>query len=125
MDDDDVGIASQTAKPIYFNGNEHELDGLPNRADLLRKLVPDKLMTAIEQDIRDYKPLLFMPIDVVESNENQYIGNKSTKIYKLNLYGILETGQKVHVILDGIEVYFDVRVPTGFTFIVFMNVIMH
>ena len=36
-----------------------------------------------------------MPIDVVETNENQYIGNKSTKIYKLNLYGILETGQKV------------------------------
>ena len=115
MDDDDVGIASQTAKPIYFNGNENELDGLPNRADLLRKLVPDKLIKEIEQDIHDYKPLLFMPIDVVESNENQYIGNKSTKIYKLNLYGILETGQKVHVILDGIEVYFDVRVPTGST----------
>lgn len=115
MDDDDVGIASQTAKPIYFNGNEQELIGFPNRADLLRKLVPDKLMTEIEQDIRDYKPLLFMPIDVVESNENQYIGNKSTKIYKINLYGILETGQKVHVILDGIEVYFDVRVPNGST----------
>ena len=115
MDDDDVGLASQTAKPIYFNGYEQELIGFPNRADWIRKLVPNKLMIDIEQDIHDYKPLLFMPIDVVETNENQYIGNKSIKIYKLNLYGILETGQKVQVVLDGIEVYFDVRVPNGST----------
>jgi len=115
MDDDDVGLASQTAKPIYFNGNENELEGLANRADWIQKLVPNKLITEIEQDIQDTKPLLFMPIDVVESNENQYIGNKSTKIYKLNLYGILETGQKVQVVLDGIEVYFDIRVPIGST----------
>lgn len=113
-DDDDVGVASNTAKPIYFNGSEEDItSNLSNRSDWLRQLVPTKLMNDIEQDIINYKPLLFMPIDVVETTENQYNGGELQKIYKLNLYGILETGQKVQVVLDGIEVYFDVRVPIG------------
>ena len=114
MDDDDVGIASQTAKPIYFNGYDQDILGnLPNRSDWLRKLVPNQLISDIENDIENTKPLLFMPIDISETTENQYHGGQLQKIYKINLYGILETGQKVHVVLDGIEVYFDVRIPKG------------
>ena len=90
MDDDDVGIASQTAKPIYFNGYDQDILGnLPNRSDWLRKLVPNQLISDIENDIENTKPLLFMPIDISETTENQYHGGQLQKIYKINLYGIL------------------------------------
>ena len=114
FEDDDVGDAETAGlneRAIYYSGAPM-FNELPTRASILRKLVSDELMFETKQIIDKGNPLIFLPNDVVEQNETMRNNEGlNIKTYKLHLYGILETGQKAHVILDGIEVYFDIRVP--------------
>lgn len=105
--DDDVGDGPSGPPPLQYDGVSQEIPGLPTRADLVRAADTTGLTATLGGHVREGKPILFMPNDVNEVNE--FVAG--VPVYKLHLFGILANGSKTHVVLDGIEVYFDVRVP--------------
>lgn len=109
--DDDVGagIDRADAPPLKYDGISKEIPGLPTRADLVRKSDVTGLTDNLASQIREGKVVFFMPNDTNESNE--YVAG--VPVYKFHLFGALANGAKAHVIIDGIEVFFDVRVPEG------------
>lgn len=105
--DDDVGTSSSGEPPLVYDGESQTIEGLPTRADLVRQSDTTGLTETLEAHLREGKTILFMPNDVNE--ENEYAGGNP--VYKLHLFGPLANGAKAHVILDNIDVFFDVRVP--------------
>jgi len=78
---------------------------LPTRQDFIAA----DMRRAFQAQVNAGKPILFLPSTVVEKNE--YVdGCMKHRIY---LFGILPCGSKTCVVLDGVEVHFDIRVPTG------------
>lgn len=78
---------------------------LPKRSDFLN----EKLVNAISNRIEKRKPVQFMPNDLIEN----HISINGEHCYVIYLIGILPDGSKATVVLEGIDVYFDVRVPPG------------
>lgn len=88
-------------KNIKYSG----INKLPTRNDFL----DDNLVKNVNQFVRQGKPILFMPTDLLETNEY----DKGTAMYKIYMSGITMDGQKACVILENIPVYIDIRVPDG------------
>jgi len=105
--DDDAGSGPKGPPPLAYDGVSDTVPGLPTRADLVRQADTAGLSDILAAHVRGGKPIFFMPNDVNETNE--YVGG--VPVYKLHLFGVLPNGAKTHVVLDGIDVYFDVRVP--------------
>ncbi|GES95224.1 ribonuclease H-like domain-containing protein [Rhizophagus clarus] len=63
----------------------------------------------LKDEIANHRDIPFMPVDIEEAKE--YI-NK-TPHYILRLYGYLVNGQKAVVVITGIKVFFDIRVPNN------------
>jgi len=80
----------------------HLNDEFPTRDEFL----DGKQMNVQYNLIKQNKPLLFMPTDVVEKNEKQ--------CYKLYMFGILPDGSKTTIIIDDIQLDFAVRIPRRF-----------
>ncbi|GES83053.1 DNA polymerase family B-domain-containing protein [Rhizophagus clarus] len=90
---------------IRYSG-ENYLPGIPTRDDIVAE--NDGGLTAILKDaLSSCQEIPFMAVDFGGSSEK--IGEKNR--YVLRLYGSLINGQKTVVILTGIQVFFDIRVP--------------
>jgi DNA polymerase elongation subunit (family B) len=74
-----------------------------------RAYIDSKEYYQIDENIKNNKELLFLPTYLKECN-TQDIKYEKAK-YKIILSGIFVDGRKVNVILDGIEPYFEVRIP--------------
>ena len=98
-------------------GHEALVPGLPARPDFVRRGPGAGQTAALEQRIlqgvavhgtvQKPKRIKFLPVDVKENTD--YVGGRAA--YQLNLFGVLETGAKAHVIVTDIYPFFDVRVP--------------
>ncbi len=94
--------------PLHYDGVSSRIPGLLTRSDLVRQggtATTEKL----ERQLAARGAVCFMPVDVHEMADI----SRGEYTYKLHLFGPLPDGSKAHVILDGIEVYFDVRVRDG------------
>lgn len=83
-----------------------QLGLLPTRADFL----DPKLKTAFAAQVNTGKPLLFLPTSVVE--RDRFEKNAGMK-YNLQLFGVLPCGSKTCVIIDGVDIHFDVMIPSN------------
>jgi len=96
------------APPLRYDGASLNIPGLLTRSDLVRQggaAATEKL----GQQLAARGAVCFMPVDVHEQADIA----GGVFAYKLHLFGPLPDGSKAHVVLDGIEVYFDVRVRDG------------
>ena len=84
-------------------------DDLPSRALLYNK----DLTPIVNQQIREKSTFLFLPNDVRDHYEYQGGYNNSVQVYNFIMYGILENGEKVAVIVENSDVFFDILVPKG------------
>lgn len=84
-------------------GGGDSIPGLPTRCDL----VPPELSARVEDSIRAHRAIKFSPLDVLETRD------WDTGRYRLVLFGATVDGSKAQVSIDGIDVYFDVAVPSG------------
>ncbi|GFR88342.1 DNA polymerase [Elysia marginata] len=109
--DADVGATASGPPPLRYDGQSQYISGLPTRPDLVRESDTTGLGATLETAITEGRTIFFLPNDVVE--KNQYCHGRP--VYKLHLFGALQDGSKTHVVLDGIGVYFDVRVPDAYT----------
>ena len=105
-DDDGVGPGPSGPPPCVYKGEDKAPAAVPSRGALVAKHC-----AAMSKEIRDtlakQGPIDFMPHDIVEQADY----DKGTPIYKLHLFGPLKDGSKAHVIVDNVDVFFDVRVP--------------
>lgn len=76
---------------------------LPDRQDYLDQ----SLVETFAKFIKAEKPILFLPNDITEPK----VWECGKEVYKPHLYGILPCGTKICVILQGINVFFDVKLP--------------
>lgn len=105
---DGAGSAASGPPPLrYCGGDALEIPGLPTRADLVRAADAGGHLARLDRSIASGDPVLFIPVDVHEADSYA----SGAPAYQLNLFGALTSGEKAHVVLDGVEVYFDVRVP--------------
>ncbi len=83
---------------------EKFLSRMPKRTNFI-----DPISKTIDNAVAKHNEILFLPNDLVE----EHIFDKQTRrrAYKLILMGVLEGGMKAAVILNGIDVFFDIRVP--------------
>jgi DNA polymerase elongation subunit (family B) len=56
-------------------------------------------------------PILFMPTDVIEKNDR--VDNQLK--YRIYMTGVMPCGSRTMIVLEGIEVHFDIMVPDGMT----------
>lgn len=84
------------------------MDKLPKRKDFI-----DKVLAKKDRDrITDKKYIIMMPNDIqeVQTKEMQDSGYESM-VSKLIVYGVIRSGEKVAVILDNLEIFFDLMIP--------------
>lgn len=86
---------------------QDEVGLMPMRGDF----VDPGLRSAFAQKVRKGEPIIFMPNTVCDKPE----WTSRVGVHKSYVFGILPCGSKVCVILDGIEVNFEVRVPAEIT----------
>lgn len=91
--------------PLRYTGGE-TIPGLSTRDDLVRKHGA-KLSENLSRHLAESRSILFMPRDLEE--HRNYRGGATQ--YEIHLFGPLADGSKAHVVLTGIKVFFDVRVP--------------
>lgn len=84
-----------------------ELHLLPHRSDF----TDPKLRAVFSAQVGRGGPLIFLPNDIIEKND-RVDGRLKYRIY---MVGILPCGSRALVILEGVEVHFDVMVPDGMT----------
>lgn len=89
---------------------------VPERKDFL----PQDLYHSVRAQAGSGVPLEFLPVTTLECYypiKNGEIGfdKYSKRIYKIALFGILKSGEKVTVVLNDIKPYFEIRVPEGQT----------
>lgn len=79
---------------------------VPKRNNILKEINYDKYRS-ISKKLKKGKKLLFMPVQVNDMSiaEDKYKWN-----YKPVIYGILNDGRKVVLVVDGCTPYFDVRI---------------
>lgn len=92
---------------LRYGGGE-ELPGLPTRAEIVAER-SSRLSAALEPKLAEGKPVFFMPTAIEELNEY----GRGHPAYVLRAYGVLMDGSKTEVVVTDIEVFFDVRVPSG------------
>lgn len=80
---------------------------LPNRNSFINKVK----FNAVDQIIRQCKPLPFMPTHL--SEPNVYEKGENTTYYKIALIGVFPDGRRANVLIDDIEPYFEVRIPNA------------
>lgn len=108
MSEEYISYLFRKGYKITYDG-ESIIHGLPTRKDLVKQSDTSNLVLTLEKHISEGKIIFFHPNDVIEENEYVY-GNPE---YKLHLIGITQDGTKTHVILDGIEIYLDIRIPNS------------
>ena len=84
---------------------ERFLSRMPKRDNFINNIDKKKIDSAVANN----KRVLFLPNDLKE--EHIYDGASQRRVYKLILMGVLEGGMKAAVILNGIQIFCDVRVP--------------
>lgn len=84
-----------------------QLSLLPTRDDFL----DPKLKAAFAGQVRNCKPLIFLPTSVCEKND--WVGGIMK--YRVYLFGVLPCGSKTCVVLDNIDVHVDIMVPDNMT----------
>src|SRR5690349_13970902 len=94
--------------PTKINYGQPDL--LPNRTDFLNHKDAE-LKPKLSAHIATMRPSIFMPNDVVEKND--WAGRRMK--YRVYLFGVLPCGSKTCAILDDIDVFVDVAVPTELT----------
>ena len=85
---------------IHYNG-ENDIPSLTTREQII---ADDKITKTINNHIANNSQILFMPIDVTESNYGSYT---------LKLFGVLMNGSKAEVNITDIDVFFDIGVPNN------------
>jgi DNA polymerase elongation subunit (family B) len=91
-----------------MNGEVLDFKGIakiPRRIDFLDK----KKYAEINKEITKNKDLLFLTSSIHEENIQPAKYKKSK--YKIILFGILEDGRKMSLMLEGIKPYFEIRIP--------------
>lgn len=96
-------------KIIHFDNGS--IPDLPQREDFLNK----KQTEYINNQIKSGKPFLFMPNSLYETHDKvQNINEKYSRLrYQLYIFGVLLDGSRATVILQDIDIFFDVQVPEG------------
>lgn len=79
----------------YYNGGS-SISGIPNR---------NYFLEGSKLDASSTKPLLFMPCDVEDLIDYRH------KTYSLRMTGFTDAGFKLCIIVENIDVFFDVRCP--------------
>jgi DNA polymerase elongation subunit (family B) len=79
---------------------------LPKRANFLEKEIYNK----VTKNIKKEKNLLFFPTSVWDDKPMQSFKYDKSK-YKLVLFGILEDGRRVSVVINDILPYFEIKIP--------------
>jgi DNA polymerase elongation subunit (family B) len=95
-----------------FNASENKnfIQQLPKRNDFVDKSIGK----IIDADIKDKKPIYFMPNGIMEHHVKPDDPNQGKNLcYNLMLIGVLRDGSKAAVMLNGIEPFFDIRIPDG------------
>lgn len=90
---------------IKYENAKQLKNALPSRDDLLNP----KLKGAIANRVKSKRPINFLVNDIIEN----HIGIDGKHKYAMYLFGILPDGSKTTVILENIDVYYDIRVPAG------------
>ena len=98
-------MSNHHGKLIYYQENREFLDSLPKRSDFTDK----KMGAILDMNIKNGKNVVFHPNDILETHHK----SDGRLSYKLLLIGILRDGSKAAVVLNGIEPFFDVRIPHG------------
>lgn len=80
---------------------------LPKRNFFVNKTLADP----VAKQLAGRRPMLFMPTSVYE--RDIYERGKST--YKIYLFGVFVCGSKAAILINDVDVYFDVMVPDEFT----------
>src|SRR3989337_2030131 len=86
-----------------INYDDTQLTTLPTRLDFINKQINQQINT----DIINNQPLYFLPIDIVDQDDD-FKGNWKYVIY---CFGIMPDGSKTCFIINDAPVFFDVRVP--------------
>jgi DNA polymerase elongation subunit (family B) len=104
---DDALGAGDPAGPVVRYRGEDWIEGVPTRDDIVAEQDANGLSAGIRRHMDEGKTVFFMPTDIEETNEyaNGY------PAYTLKLFGPLMDGSKAEVVVTGIDVFFDVRVP--------------
>jgi DNA polymerase elongation subunit (family B) len=84
-----------------------DLGIVPVRQDF----IDPKLRAIFAAQVSKGAPLIFMPNDIIEKNDR--VDNQLK--YRIYMTGVLPCGSRAMLILDGIEVHFDIMVPDGTT----------
>jgi DNA polymerase elongation subunit (family B) len=86
------------------------LRALPNRKEFLHEGHTRFLRNSLKKGA----PVYFLPNDLVEQHYKTPNGYGGTSLkYKLILFGVLFNGSKAALIIEGIDLFFDVKVPDG------------
>ena len=100
--DDSIGTGDPNGIVLNYAGDE-KIDGLPTRRDIVNKYsqIPNAKVSELLLARDD---IYFMPNDIMESMD--YYDRRR---YKLEIYGVLIDGSKAKVVIEGIDVFFDIR----------------
>lgn len=84
----------------------------------LKQSLPDRIKflnpqerNEIDQTIEKNEQLLFLPTYLMETSLQDKKYDKA--MYKIILMGIFKDGRKVNIVIDGIEPYFEIKIPNG------------
>lgn len=106
-----------------FRSKEHLLyhvkNGIPTRlkygdlgiVPVRSDFIDPKLRAVFAAQVSKGAPVIFMPNDIIEKNDR--VDNQLK--YRIYMTGVLPCGSRAMLILDGIEVHFDIMVPDGTT----------
>jgi DNA polymerase elongation subunit (family B) len=93
--DDELGGPTEGRK-IYYNGDE--IIDAPSRAKDFEVEENPKMPIKLMRN----EPVLFMPSDVSDGYYSPYV---------LHIFGSLSNGAKAHIMIEDIDVFFDVKLP--------------
>ena len=82
-----------------------QIDLLPARSDFL----DCSIEAVVFRQVTYIEPILFLPTSIISKND--YSGGIAK--YKVYMFGILPCGSKTCVVLENIDVYFDIAIPGG------------
>jgi len=69
-----------------------------------------KLLPIIDESIKTHKPLLFMPVSIIDHDEKIFSRCNENR-YRIYMYGILLDGRKILMIVENFPLYIDIEIP--------------
>lgn len=103
-------LARGGADPAGAGPPAYQIPGLPSRADLVAAAAGEAWgPAALGARLARREPMFFLPVAVDERDD----WADGAPAYALHLFGPLPSGAKAHVVVRGVRVYVDVRVPEG------------